>query len=150
MSFGWSEQSLSEKAEAFEKGNEVMYAWNDIQKSNWIPELNEFIELAINDEVLNKLFPFTSLYTLCFSRCTGYPYYTEDLPNITPKKYSNFCIPGYRSLSDSVTDNILVVSKNKTEPLGEGNAKEAMRIIRDNLPANIKPAVKGTADNKPI
>lgn len=104
----------------------------------------------MNDGVLNKLFPFTSLYTLCFSRCTGYPYDTDDLPNVTPKQFENFApIKGVKSITVQDRNKLetqFVVTKNKSEYLGEGNAAEALKIVKENLPENIQPARKGTAD----
>jgi len=38
------------------------------------------------------------------------------------------------------------VTKNKSEYLGEGNAEEALQIVKANLPDNVQPARKGTAD----
>lgn len=113
-------------------------------------ELNDFVKLAIKDEVLNKLFPFTSLYTLCFSKCTSYPYDTDDLPNVTPKQFENFA-PVQEEKGIEVQDRNklepqFVVTKNKSEYLGEGNAEEALRIVKANLPDNLQPARKGTTD----
>lgn len=141
----------NDKAKAFDENKEVEYTWNQLLKNESKTELHDFIKLAINDEVLNKLFPFTSLYTLCFSRCTGYPFDTDNLPRVTPKLYENFAI---QKLNDSDNNegnrldisSLFVVTKNKNTYLGEGNASEALKIVRDSLPDNIKPATKGTAD----
>lgn len=61
----------NDKAFAFDENKEVEYTWNSILQNETKEEIHDFIKIAINDDVLNKLFPFTSLYTLCFSRCTG-------------------------------------------------------------------------------
>ncbi|MFM7855452.1 MAG: DUF6193 family natural product biosynthesis protein, partial [Flammeovirgaceae bacterium] len=66
----------NDKARAFDENKEVEYTWNYLLQNESKTDLHDFIKLAINDEVLNKLFPFTSLDTLCFSRCTGYPFDT--------------------------------------------------------------------------
>ncbi|UOX32962.1 DUF6193 family natural product biosynthesis protein [Flavobacterium sediminilitoris] len=143
----------NDKAFAFDENKEVEYAWNLILNDQSKPrtELNAFLKLAINDNILNKLFPFTSLYTLCFSRCTGYPYDTLDLPNVTPKQFENyFPIKGAKRINELDINRFeiqFVVTKNRNEYLGEGNAEEALKIVKANLPDNIEPARKGTADD---
>lgn len=141
----------NDKAFAFDGNNEVEYTWNLILQDQSRAELYDFLKIAIKDDVLNKLFPFTSLYTLCFSRCTGYPYDTDDLPNVTPKQFENFA-PVEREKSIAIqnrnkSEAQFLVTKNKSEYLGEGNAEEAIRIVKANLPDNILPARKGTADD---
>lgn len=83
--------------------------------------LKEFIDLASKDDLLNKLFPFTSLYTLCFSKCTGFPFDTNDLPNVTPIEYIHFALPKntseyakIRQRTSISNTKIYVVTKNKT------------------------------------
>lgn len=141
----------NDKAKAFDENKEVEYTWNYLLRDESRTELHDFIKLAISDEVLNKLFPFTSLYTLCFSRCTGYPFDTDNLPCVTPKLYENFAMQKSSGTDNHVSNrqdmgSLFVVTKNKNKYLGEGNASEALKIVRDNLPDNIKPATKGTAD----
>jgi hypothetical protein len=51
------------------------------------------------------------------------------LPNVTP----NF-------------EGSYLIHKNDSTYIGEGNAKEALKIVKENLPKNIQPAVKGTED----
>lgn len=142
----------SAKARAFDENKEVEYTWNLLLQDDSKGGLQDFIKLAINDDVLTKLFPFTSLYTLCFSRCTGYPYDTENLPNVTPKQFGHFAPIENNSLVEKIndletTETLFVVTKNKNEYLGEGNAEEALKIVKDNLPDNIEPAVKGTVED---
>jgi hypothetical protein len=50
-----------DKAFAFDNNNEVEYTWNLILQEENKQEINDFVKLAIKDNVLNKLFPFTSL-----------------------------------------------------------------------------------------
>ena len=119
----------SHKSIAFDEGSEVGYTWELIQSDASKGELKEFVELAIKDEVLSKLFPFTSLNILCFSRCTGYPY-TRDTPAVIPVGKNTFQV--------KLPSNVLV---------GNGTAAEALRMVKDNLPKGIKPAVKGTSDD---
>ena len=141
----------ADKAKAFDEGNEVVYTWNCILENDSKTELYDFIKLAITDEILSKLFPFTSLYTLCFSRCTGYPYDIDDLPKVTPKQFEHFAVQNYKrdgkhERASGSFEHVFVVSKGMNEIIGEGNAEEALRIVKDNLPDNIKPAIKGTKD----
>jgi hypothetical protein len=140
----------NDKAFAFDDNKEVEYTWNVILQDQDRAELTDFIKLAIKDEVLNKLFPFTSLCTLCFSRCTGYPYDTVDLPNVTPKQFEFFApIKGAKNITEQERNKLesqFLVTKNRSEYLGEGNAEEALKIVKANLPDNVQPARKGTAD----
>lgn len=142
--------SQNDKAFAFDNNNEVEYTWNLILQDQGRAEIHDFVKLAIKDNVLNKLFPFTSLYTLCFSRCTGYPYDTDNLPNVTPKLFENFSpIQGKKSSTEQGINKLesqFVVTKNKSEFLGEGSAEQALKIVKANLPDNVQPARKGTAD----
>ena len=121
--------SPSKKAVAFDEGREVEYTWELIYSDDSRIDLQAFVTLAIKDEILGKLFPFTSLYTLCFSRCTGYPY-TSDTPTVTPIGDQKYEVRGPDNLS-----------------LGSGTAEEALKILREHLPSNIKPAVKGTEED---
>ncbi len=144
----------SGKAEAFDNNNEVEFTWNLLKAEDDSLGLKDFINLASKDEILNKLFPFTSLYTLCFSKCTGYPFDTKDLPSVTPVEYAHFVMSKdtveyskIRSVDTIANSKIYVVTKNKTQYIGEGNASEALKIVLDNLPKDIKPARKGIADD---
>lgn len=142
------------KAEAFDNNNEVEFTWNLLVAEDDSLKLKDFINLASKNEVLNKLFPFTSLYTLSFSKCTGYPFDTRDLPSVTAVEYAHFVMskdtPDHAKIrnKDATSDSkIYVVTKNKTQYVGEGFASEALRIVLDNLPTDIEPARKGTADD---
>ncbi|MBN9296929.1 MAG: hypothetical protein J0I41_07950 [Filimonas sp.] len=138
------------KADAFDNNKEVDYTWDLYINNPNIPELIPFIELAAKDDILSKLFPFTSLYTLCLSRCTGYPYSSENIPNVTPKIYNFYAAPNSKKINliETANDHILfIVTKNKTEYIGEGNAEQALKMVKENLPKDIKPAVKGTAED---
>ena len=75
--------TANKKAIAFDEKREVEYTWNLILNDNSRADIRSVVELAINDPVLSKLFPFTSLTRLCFSRCTRYPY-THDTPIVIP------------------------------------------------------------------
>lgn len=121
--------SPSKEASIYDDGNEVEYRWKKILNDPERKEIKEFVELAIKNNTLSKLFPYTSLLTLCFSRCTGYPF-TYDTPTVTPILETN---------------QFLVRAHDETE-IGHGSVSEALKMVLDNLPSNIGPAVKGTSE----
>lgn len=144
----------NDKAEAFDENREIEYSWQRLFTVNDWAGLNQFISLASKDEILGNLFPFTSLYTLCFSKCTGYPFDTTDLPNVTAVQYANFAL--HPSAPERLTikrdasfgdDIIYIVTKHKGEYVGQGTATEALRMIHSILPGDIGPARKGTAED---
>ncbi len=117
-------------ATIFDEGKEVEYRWQSILNDAHRKEIKTFAELAIKDTVLSKLFPYTSLMTLCFSRCTGYPF-TYDTPTVSP-------------IID--TEQYLVRQSNN-DIIGSGSASEALKMVLANLPKDIGPAVKGTSED---
>ena len=119
----------SKDAIFFDDGDEVEYKWHSIQDSAYDNQIKSFVDLAIKDPILSKLFPYTSLVTLCFSRCTGYPY-TYDTPTVSPIWESG---------------QYLVRTSDERE-IGRGSAAEALKMVLDNLPSDIGPAVKGTSE----
>lgn len=144
----------SERAKIYEENKEVEFKWNTLIEDNGNTKLDEFAKLAMKDEIIGKLFPYTSLYTLCFSRCTGFPFSSDDLPNVTPEEVSNFLFfntnpvnKGKNINFESKDEKKFIVTKNKTEFIGSGNAMEALKLVKENLPTDVKPAIKGTADD---
>lgn len=127
--FTWVEPN--NKAIAFDENREVEYAWNSYVQDENFKEFREFIKIAKQDEIIGKLFPFTSLMRLCFSRCTGYPY-TYDTPIVIP-------IIDEKGTYEVRSNNGVII--------GRGTAIQALMILKSHLPKNIKPAVKGTADD---
>lgn len=121
--------SANEKAIAFDEKREVEYTWNYILNDNSRADIRSFVELAISDTILSKLFPFTSLTRLCFSRCTGYPY-THDTPIVIPISADTYEV--------RLSDNNLV---------GRGTALEALKMVKSSLPLDIKAAISGTAED---
>lgn len=135
-------------AAIFDEGKEVEHKWQSILHDPHKKEIKSFVKLAINDKVLSRLFPFTSLYTLCFSRCTGFPYDTINLPSVTPKQFENFISSKHIDFKQQETNQLegqFVVTLNKEKFLGIGSAEEALKIVKANLPDNVQPARKGTA-----
>lgn len=120
-----------EKAEAFDEKREVEYTWNSYLIDESEDELRDFIRIAMNDQIVGKLFPYKSLSRFCFSRCTGYPY-TSDTPFVNPSRLKK---------------GVFEVWSNEYKKIGEGSAVEALKYIKDCLPANIQPAISGTGDD---
>ncbi|MBF4518890.1 hypothetical protein IRZ71_21245 [Flavobacterium sp. ANB] len=131
-----------EGAAEFDEGREIEYIWTCfLEKDDNYSGLSEFIILAAKDPILSNLFPFTSMDTLCFSKCTGYPFDIAGMPNIIRKEFDQ----GNR-LDVNPNNKIQYVVRNDTRDyLGEGNAIEALKIIKDNMPKNIQRARKGVA-----
>lgn len=113
----------------------IDHNWNFLLQERESP-LFEFVQIAAKDQALNKLFPYTSLYTLCFSRRADFPFDTDELPNVTPIQYVHFMIPRNSSEYAKIKSNttgaskqIYIVTKNKNSYIGEGDANEALHII---------------------
>lgn len=102
------------------------YLFRSNKKYSPIP----LIKAAMKRPELRRLFPFTSLNTLCFSRTTGYPF-TNDCPKVAAKGNGKYC----------------VYAPGSFEIIGEGTINEVMEVIINNLPSNCGAAVYGTADD---
>lgn len=103
------------------------------------------VEKAMESPVLRRLFPFTSLNALCFSRCTGYPL-SGDCPAACPSPWAvkqGFLTPEQRSAMGS--EKPFTVYKDHF--LGQDDAAEAVELIVRHLPPGCGPAVQGTADD---
>src|SRR6185503_9104919 len=92
------------------------------------------IEAAMQQPELRQLFPFTSLYSLHFSRTTGFPF-TNDCPYAVPIENSRFRV--YKPRGEDFTA--------MGETIGEGDVTEAIAMLVSNLPPDCGPAVEGTA-----
>src|SRR5262249_37534363 len=103
-----------------------------------LPMLTPLVEKAMAVPALRRLFPFTSLYSLCFSRCTGYPF-SGDCPSAAPAG----------DIRRGAADPRFRVTDAKGGLLGEGTAAEAVEWLVQHLPPNCGPAVQGTADEQP-
>ena len=125
-----------EQALAHEAGKAVEYQWTELERSWATPENANaalsplpLIQAASQQADLRQLFPFTSLYSLHFSRTTGYPF-TNDCPFATPIGDGRFRA---HSASQAV--------------IGEGSIEEVIEMLIANLPSNCGPAVDGTAED---
>jgi hypothetical protein len=120
-------------AEAHEEGAaaEVEWQWAALHEriTRELPKLEPLVANAKEVPALRCLFPFTSLYSLCFSRCTGYRF-SADYPSACPTSEGR-----YR------------VSDSKGICLGEGDAATAVKLIVQHLPPNTGPAIQGTVED---
>lgn len=117
------------KADAFESGNEVEWKWTQmLSDTSHSEELRLAVLRTSENPRLRKLFPYTSLFTLCFSRCTGYPF-TRDVPCITPTG------PGQFS-----------VTHLNEEHIGEGDIDTCIDLVVAHLPPDCGAARRGTAE----
>lgn len=145
--------SPSEKGRANEAGRAVEYQWKSLLKmwtemERGMPDdalsPRPLIEAARERPELRQLFPFTSMFRLCFSRTTGYPF-TCDCPFAEP-------IGGGRHRAYSAKHTYVVRSHNGYEyreavheVIGEGGVDEVVAMLVDNLSPNCGATVDGTA-----
>jgi len=150
---------------------------------------------AMQDSVLSQVTPYTSLATLCLSRCTEYPFLADDYPIASPAYYIGQhyrYVAQKRDLEEaerlilqlpSEVGNVAKLTSRKyeltnaqgehifkgepiellefiidytngrydvTDRKGNGltaqNAKEAVEFLRNALPVNGYPSVRGSAD----
>ena len=131
-----------EGAIAHEAGHAVEYQWEKLRQRWSVSDAMSplpMIEAAMKQPALRQLFPFTSLYTLRFSRTTGYPF-THDCPFAAPIGNGRFRVyRGSPPMSYGDPDQM-------KELIGEGNAEEAVAMLVAHLPPNCGAAVDGTAD----
>jgi hypothetical protein len=118
-------------AGVYERGEEVAERWRDYLShiGGRFPELAEFVRAAAARPELRRLFPFTSLNTFWFSRCTGYPF-TRDTPYVRPMPGGGYEVAGPDG-----------------RVLGRGHGEEAAELVIRHLPPGCGPAVAGTADD---
>jgi hypothetical protein len=114
------------EAAAFERGTEVEARWHKYLTEDLEPLL---VAAASQRPTLRQLFPFFSLYSLCFSRCSGYPY-TRDLPSIRQTSGGAYLVKH--------------PVHGESEPL---ELEQALDRLLTQVPANCGPAVAGTADD---
>jgi hypothetical protein len=130
---------------------EVDQKWEELYKQTKNDgskgDLAPLIEKAMQVPVLRRLFPFTSLSSLFFSRCTGYPF-SGDCPCACPSSravWQGYLTPEQRARL--CPTKAYTVADSKGQFLGEGDAAEAIELIVRHLPPNCGPAIQGTADD---
>ncbi|MGC3862319.1 DUF6193 family natural product biosynthesis protein [Micromonospora chersina] len=119
--------SASSLALAYEAGTEVEAKWRSLREAA-TGEVRLAVEAAAARPVLRGLFPFLSHQTLCFSRCTVYPY-SRDVPAIQP-------LGG---------DRFRVLAPDGTTAATDITAEEAAGVVVAHLPPDCGPAVPWTA-----
>lgn len=132
----------------FETGDLVEYAWAKLDRwaaRDW-SRMTPLIEAAKRRPELRQLLPFTSHESLCFSRCTGYPY-TNDVAHAVPLEDGQYRAlgPGYVMQEKTYRDHRY--REAEYDVLGEGDAEHVIGLIVAALPPDCGPAVTGTARN---
>ncbi len=119
------------RAAVYERGGEVEDRWQGYLSGigEQFPELAELVAAAAQRPELRRLFPYTSLNTFCFSRCTGYPF-TRDIPHVTPLPSGGYQVAGPDG-----------------RVLGRGSGEEAAELVVRHLPPGCGQAVAGTAED---
>lgn len=131
-SFPWVKPT--EQAAAFEEGTEVEWQWQSmLHKRKYLPEVHALIVRAAREPRLRMLYPYTSMHTLRFSRCTSFPY-TNDTPCIIPLWNGQYRV-------------FFQVEPEVGPELGRGDLNAVIEIILQHLPPGIGPAKSGTLNN---
>lgn len=127
--------SFSELAEAHERGpaDAVAVKWRllreEMQGDIPFPAVRDLVEVAHAEPRLRQLYPFTSHWSLHFSACTGFPF-TWVVPFVDPLRDGRYRVCG----------------PNRGTVIGEADtAEQAVALVLSRLPADIGPAVEGTA-----
>ena len=126
--------SIPQSSYEVEKGRITEVRWQKYLANLEDPDIQlkplvDFIQAAADEPVLRKLFPFTSMYWFCFSRCTGYPY-TNDCPTVTGDSPGTY-----------------IVEYRDGRKFGGLDADAAVRAVIAGLPEDCGPAVEGTAED---
>ena len=120
---------------AFEAGPEAFTRrrWQSLLKAAVEYPQNEklrpVVQGARKTPELNRLWPFTSMRRLGFSRCTGYPF-SGDCPLIAPVAGEKYQVIG-----------------GSGEAVGHGDAREAVALAVRHLPPGCGSAIHGTASD---
>lgn len=127
--------TFGELAEAHERGpaDAVTVKWRQLREALQggvpFPTIRELVDTAYAEPRLRMLFPFTSQWSLHFTTCTGFPY-TWVVPFVDPLKDGRFRVCG----------------PSRGKVIGEADsAEEAIALVVAHLPADVGPAVAGTA-----
>jgi hypothetical protein len=126
---------IGELAEAHERGpaEAVTVKWRQLREALRepvpFPQVRDLVDVAFAEPRLRQLFPFTSNWSLHFTTCTGFPY-TWVVPFVDPLKDGRFRVCG----------------PSRGTVIGEAaSAEDAVALVVAHLPADIGPAVAGTA-----
>ncbi|HEX8465592.1 MAG TPA: DUF6193 family natural product biosynthesis protein [Abditibacterium sp.] len=133
-----------ENAAAFYQGPQFQVAlqWETldrrlIDESGRMGALHSLLQMARQHPRLSQLFPYTSMWSLCFSSCTGYP-------------FQNPC-PSIQPLSDEDSPQLFTVgdwNMDGKNVLFQGDAHEVIEFVAAQLPSECGPARQGTAEDE--
>ncbi|HEX8338854.1 MAG TPA: DUF6193 family natural product biosynthesis protein [Pyrinomonadaceae bacterium] len=143
----------SGRGEAHEAGSLVEYLWGELlrrwedsdRRHGGTPSPTPLIRAAMLRPELRRLYPYTSLYSLGFSR-TGYPF-TNDCPSAAPhgdglyRAYSH----RYEVVKRRHRDREYQVTEH--EILGEGTVEEVLDLLVADLPPGRGAAANGTPED---
>ncbi len=113
-------------ADVYERGDETEHKWDYYLSQTDLP-VHPFIVAASRRPELRQLFPFTSLLSFRFSRCTGYPF-SGETPYVWPLAEGRFQL-----------------NSRSHEKLAMGTAEEVADLAVRQLPPDCGPARPGTA-----
>jgi len=120
-----------------EKWRWLRHHWG---RDDRFPFVADLIEAAYAVPQLRQLYPYTSHFTLQFSTCTVWPY-SGDIPCIQPA-------PQDKVYMLHQCDGYVLRNRLMGDVIGEADdAESAITVLLAHLPANVGPAVTGTADD---
>ena len=121
----------------------IEWRWAQLHRSiaadRFLSVLAPVADLAHPHPKLGKLMPFTSLQSLCFSQCTGYPFIVP-CPVIVPITHPDSLAAGVEPQYE--------VRGDGNRALAQGNAEVVIEFVATALPPNFEPAFHGTAEER--
>jgi hypothetical protein len=149
---------LHEFACDYERGDAIERRWRSLLEDEAEP-LFPLVEAAAAEPRLRRLFPFTSLGRLKFSRWVGYPF-SGDLPGATPRftradavwlRFQTMEATGGESLVEAavgaaIRANTYRVYDPAGMEVGEGEAARAVELLVGALPEPLEVVYRRPAD----
>ncbi|GAB1818571.1 DUF6193 family natural product biosynthesis protein [Herbidospora sp. RD11066] len=129
LASAWPFVGYDPMSEAYESGDPVAMQWQSYRER---PNLDhDLIEAAYAESALRMLFPFSSVGTLAWSRCTRYPY-AAVMVAVDPRR-----------------DGVYRVHLGSGAFAYATTPQEAIALVVAHLPPDLGPAIDGTADDLP-
>lgn len=104
LSCGPGRWDVSERADLFEQGRHAEWHWVQVRAQarhgGVLSLYAPLLDLIAGSEVASRFFSFTSLNSLCFSRCLLYPFDTEGMPVLGPRSAAKDAAAALRRLED--------------------------------------------------
>ena len=131
MGRSWPALTLRPHVGAFEQSTQafVSWKWGRIAQSPSMGALFPVLARAMRHPLLSRLFPYRSGASLHFSRTTGHPYASEDLPWVGISKDGGFEVHG------------------AVGAMHARDAEEALSLLDRLLPPDAGPAITGTRED---